>query len=62
MINNTLLKMFIGLQGLKNREEGQDLVEYALLLSLISLTLISAISGIANAVNGVFTNISGSLA
>ena len=43
-------------------EQGQDLVEYALLLTLISLTLLSAMGGIANAVNSAFSNISSSLA
>jgi pilus assembly protein Flp/PilA len=61
-MNNMLLKIFIRLQGLRFNEEGQDLVEYALLLSLICLSLITGINGIAKAVNNVFSNISGSLA
>ena len=60
-MNNFLLTVLVKFQGLRS-EEGQDLVEYALLLTLISLTLISSISGIATAVNGAFSAISSSLA
>jgi Flp pilus assembly pilin Flp len=45
-----LMKRFI------REEEGQDLVEYALLLTLIALTLVAAITGLRNAINTVFTN------
>lgn len=43
-------------------EQGQDLIEYALLLTMISLSLISGIGGIATAINTTFSNISSSLA
>lgn len=61
-MNNMLTRMYIRLHDLKRGEQGQDLVEYGLMLSLICLTLISGINGIATAVNHVFTNISSSLA
>lgn len=61
-MNNMFARFYLRIQDLKTTEQGQDLIEYALLLSLISLTLISAINGIATAVNNVFTNISSSLA
>jgi len=48
-------------QGLKNGEEGQDLVEYALLVALIALVCITGVNNVAKAVNGVFNTISGSL-
>ena len=35
-------------------EEGQDLIEYALLIVLMSLAAIGSIGGLATAVNGVF--------
>jgi len=60
-MNNALLKLLVQFRGFWGGEEGQDLVEYALLCTLISLTLISSISGISNAVNGVFSRISTSL-
>ncbi|MGA3334372.1 MAG: Flp family type IVb pilin [Terracidiphilus sp.] len=61
-MNNLFLKLYVKFQGLKNGQEGQDLVEYALLVSLIALTLITGISTIAKAVNNVFSNVSSSLA
>jgi pilus assembly protein Flp/PilA len=61
-MNNILARMYIRLHDLKRDEQAQDLVEYALLMSLISLTLISGINGIATAVTHVFSNISSSLA
>jgi len=61
-MNNLLATALIRLQDLKTNEQGQDLVEYGLMLSLISLSLISGISGIATAVGHVFSNISSSLA
>jgi pilus assembly protein Flp/PilA len=61
-MNSTLLNLFAKIQGLKNGEEGQDLVEYALLVALIALALISSVQGVASAVNTVFSNISGTLA
>ena len=61
-MNTAALKLFVKFQDLANREEGQDLVEYALLVALIALTCITGIGKIAGAVNTVFTNISSSLA
>jgi pilus assembly protein Flp/PilA len=37
-------------------EEGQDLVEYALLLTLIGLVAITAMGTIGNTIKNVFTN------
>ena len=61
-MKNTLLNLYVKLQGLKYGEEGQDLVEYALLVALIALVCVTGISNVATAINTVFTNISGSLA
>ncbi|MGD1105536.1 MAG: Flp family type IVb pilin [Terracidiphilus sp.] len=61
-MNNLFLKLYVSFQKLTNSERGQDLVEYALLCSLIALALITSIKTVATAVNNVFSNISGSLA
>jgi Flp pilus assembly pilin Flp len=57
-----VLKLYVKFQNLTTGEDGQDLVEYALLCTLITLALISGISGLAAAVTRTFTNISSSLA
>ncbi|MGB7264591.1 MAG: Flp family type IVb pilin [Terracidiphilus sp.] len=61
-MSNTLLNLYVKFQGLKNGEEGQDLVEYALLVALIALVCVTGVGNVATAVNTVFTNISSSLA
>ena len=49
----TLLNRFI------REEEGQDLVEYALLLTLIAVALVAAITGLTGAISGQFTRVTG---
>ena len=61
-MNNLFLSMYVKLQNLMNREEGQDLVEYALLVCLIALAAITGVNKVATAVTSVFSNISSSLA
>jgi pilus assembly protein Flp/PilA len=61
-MSSTLLNLYVKFQGLKNGEEGQDLVEYALLVALIALVCVTGVSNVASAINTVFSNISGSLA
>jgi len=46
-----LLKRFV------REEEGQDLIEYALLAGFISLVAVAAITQVGVGVNGVYNNI-----
>jgi pilus assembly protein Flp/PilA len=46
---------------LQNREEGQALVEYALILSLISVVAIGALTAIGTNVNTILTTVSNAL-
>ncbi|MFZ0339235.1 MAG: Flp family type IVb pilin [Terracidiphilus sp.] len=61
-MHERLLTMYVKFQNLMNGEQGQDLVEYALLCALIALALVSSINPLATAVTNVFTNVSSSLA
>ena len=61
-MNNLILNLFAKLQPLKNDEDGQDLVEYALLVALVALVSIAAVSGVGTAIISVFVAISNSLA
>jgi len=61
-MNNLFLALYVKLQNLMTREEGQDLVEYALLVCLIAIVCIAGVKNVASAVNTVFSNISASLA
>ena len=60
-MNNLFLKMLVKIQNLLSREEGQDLVEYALLIALIALAAISGVNKVASAINTVFTRVSTTL-
>jgi pilus assembly protein Flp/PilA len=42
-------------------EEGQDLVEYALMIVLVALGCVSGVNSVASAINTVFSNISATL-
>jgi len=43
------------------REEGQGLVEYALIIVLVSVALVLALGGLKGALSGVFSTISADL-
>ena len=60
-MNNMILKLVVKMQNLLNNEEGQDLIEYALLAALIATAAITSAKGIATAVNSVFTTITSSI-
>jgi pilus assembly protein Flp/PilA len=51
------LKFSFGLRRLLLQEEGQDLVEYALVVGLISISAVVGLHGVASAVNNVITKI-----
>jgi len=40
--------------GVRQSEDGQDLLEYGLLIALIALIAIGAVSTVGNTINGVF--------
>jgi pilus assembly protein Flp/PilA len=61
-MNNLFLKMYVKVQNLLSNEEGQDLVEYALLITLVALAAVTGVQKVATAINTVFTNISTTLA
>jgi len=49
------------LKRLWKEEEGQDLTEYALLLTLIALAAIVSMKSLATAINAVFSNAASNL-
>ena len=57
-MNNTLLKLYVKFQDLASREEGQDLVEYALVVALIAFGATAGMSALAGGLNKAFNNIS----
>ena len=60
-MNNMLLKLYVKFQELKNNEEGQDMVEYALVVALIALAATAAMQGVGTALTNRFNNISSAI-
>lgn len=60
-MKNNLLLLSVKLQNLINREEGQDLVEYALLIALIAFAAIAGMGKLANDINTAFSGIGATL-
>jgi pilus assembly protein Flp/PilA len=42
-------------------DDGQDLLEYALLVALIAIVAVGAVTAAGQTVNGIFTNIAGAI-
>ena len=57
-MNNKFLNLLVLSRALKDSEEGQDMVEYALVVCLLSLAATTAISGVGTAVVNLYSNIS----
>jgi len=53
--------MNVLLSRLWNEEEGQDLVEYALILVLIALSAVATMGTLASTLKNVFSNAAGNL-
>jgi pilus assembly protein Flp/PilA len=57
-MNTMLLKLYVSFQNLINREEGQDLVEYALVVAIIALGATATMKGLAQVISSSFGSIS----
>jgi Flp pilus assembly pilin Flp len=55
-------KLVFRLQYLMNQEDGQSLIEYALLVSMLSLAAIAAMTNVATGIANVFDKMSSTLA
>jgi len=60
-MNALFIRVYVKAQALLSRDEGQDLVEYALLITLVALAAITGVNKVASAINTVFSNISNTL-
>ena len=56
------MELITRLRAFTNNDEGQDLIEYALLVGLISLVAVAAIGLAGGSVNDIFTTIQTKLA
>jgi pilus assembly protein Flp/PilA len=56
-MKNTISNLMVKMQGLM-QDNGQDLVEYALVMALIAFAATTGMKSVATSVNTTFTNIS----
>ena len=56
-MKNKLTLLYIQLRNLISDEQGQDLIEYALVVALIALAATAGMSTVANDINTAFDNI-----
>ena len=55
------MKLMTSLRSLIRRDEGQDLLEYALLVALIALVAVAGITAAGGKVDTIFNNIAAAL-
>ena len=60
-MNNLLDQLYLKLQALRDQEEGQDLVEYALVVALIAFGATAGMGALAGGINQAFNTISTTL-
>jgi len=56
-MKDMLLCLYVKFQGLLGEEDGQDLVEYALIVALIALACVAGMSSLASAINNGFSTL-----
>jgi pilus assembly protein Flp/PilA len=57
-VNRLFTRAYLAAASLRDREEGQALVEYALLLSLIAIVSIGVLTALGTKVSTIFSSIS----
>lgn len=60
-MKDMMLKLYVNMQTLMASEEGQDLVEYALLAALLALAAVASIGNVAGQVVDTFNTITNKL-
>ena len=56
-----MLRLFLFVHSIVQREEGQDLVEYALVVALVAFGAIAGMQSLATSINSAFNIISSDL-
>jgi pilus assembly protein Flp/PilA len=61
-MTNLMRNVYLTVQSLLAKEDGQDLVEYALVVALIAFGAVTAMQGLSSEINTTFMAISSDLA
>jgi Flp pilus assembly pilin Flp len=56
---NALATLYVYMQSYLRRDEGQDLIEYALIAALISVLLVGGLAALRGGIEGVYTDVQG---
>jgi pilus assembly protein Flp/PilA len=56
-MNDLMIRLYVNLKSVMAREEGQDLVEYALVVALIAFGAIVGMNQLATGINHAFSGI-----
>jgi pilus assembly protein Flp/PilA len=51
------MRLYLALNALRNGEEGQAMVEYALILALVSVAAVAILSTLGTSVSSIFSEI-----
>ena len=55
------MRVYLALTALRNGEEGQAMVEYALILALVSVAAVAILSVLGNSVSSLFSEVNADL-
>lgn len=55
------MRVYLALTALRNDEEGQAMVEYALILALVSVAAVAILSTLGHSVSSIFNEINNDL-
>jgi len=61
MLQNLWTRSVLAVSQARERDEGQTLVEYALIIALVSVALIAALGAVTGSIEGVFSDIKSAL-
>lgn len=56
-----MLSLYVKVRNFMNREEGQGMVEYALIIGLIAIGVLAVLGLLSGSVQGIFTSIKDAL-
>jgi pilus assembly protein Flp/PilA len=60
-MHTVLQSFYLKMKDLVHKEEGQDLIEYALVVALIAFAATAGMQSVASSINNAFGNIANSL-
>jgi len=56
-MKDTMLKLYVKVQNFLSADEGQDLVEYALVIALVALAATAGMKTLASDISGAFSTV-----